>query len=280
MAEAFKLPYMFVDHLTKPGLPCGIGAASLGAYLSSTHSNGGADSAISLIGNIRSKLRDGGTGATLQSLHGSGLDRMWRGCGDPAVISDVWKFLCRNRDRLKTVHVDVCARREKTAPDDKVELFDGNLYALYFEGRSDAAAIQKMVADRFFGLDCIGFVGNYLVWVGEWDDYQGNVPSNWPTKVCKIEVDKAADVKVLDFLCWSGHIAIVDWVWKMVDDKTVEVDICQSSAGGPQCNERVQLRETSATSNGRRQFKIQHRGTPAMPVDNNCVIQRRDGFFW
>ena len=43
--------------------------------------------------------------------------------------------------------------------------------------------------------------------------------------------------------------------------------------------ERVELRETSLVSGGNRKFKIQHRGTPAMPVDEHCIIQRRDGFF-
>lgn len=280
MAEAFKLPYEFVDYLTKPGLDCGSCTVPLDAYLSGNPHNGGADSAKSLIGNIRGKVRDGGSGPTLESMYGSGLDRMWRGCGHPDVIRGVWKFLCRNKEQLKSFKVGVYERRARNDPDTKVKRFDGTLYDLYFKSNSDKVALEKMVEDRFFGMDCIGFVGNFLVWVGEWPDYQSNEPSRWPTKVCKHEVERAEDVKPLDFLCWSGHVAIVDWVWKMIDDKTVQVDICQSSAGGPQCNERVELRQTSHKSNGRRVFKIQHRGTPAMPVDSNCVIMRRSGFFW
>lgn len=278
MAEAFKLPFEFVDFLTKEGLSCGTGEPKLNAYLSGSASNGGADSALSLIGNIRSKVKDGGSGPTLQTLYGSGLDRMWRGCGSPALISDVWKFLCRNKEELKKVKVTAYARREKTAQDDKVKMYDGNVYDLYFAGRSDAEAIQKMVEDRFFGMDCIGFLGNYLVWVGEWPDYQGVEPKLWPDRVCKESVTKASDVKPLDVLCWSGHVAIVDWIWKMIDDKTVEVDICQSSSGGPQCNSRVQLRQLSVA--GQTKFKIQHAGSPAMPVADNCIIPRRSGFFW
>jgi len=280
MAEAFSLPYHFVNHLTKPGLSCGMGDVALQSYLSSTHSNGGSDSAQSLIGNVRSALHDGGSGATLQSMYSSGLDRMWRGCGDPRVISEVWKFLCRNREQLKKVHVKAYARRAKSDPETKIKLKEGKLFDLYFDGQSDATALKNMVADRFFGMDCIGFVGNYLVWVGEWASYDGQTPSKWPTHICKTNIDKAADVKPLDFLCWGGHVAIIDWVWKTLDDDTVEVDVCQSSGIGPQCNERVQLRRTSATSNGRRQFKIHHRGTPQMPVDERCVIQRREGFYW
>ncbi len=280
MAEAFKLPYEFVDYLTKPGLDCGAFSVPLDAYLSGNERNGGADSAKSLIGNIRGKVRDGGSGPTLQSLYGSGLDRMWRGCGSPDVIRGVWKFLCRNKEQLKSVHVGVYDRRDRKHPDDKVKRTGGNLYDLYFSGGSDKSALQKMVDDRFFGLDCIGFVGNYLVWVGEWGDYSSNSPSRWPTKICKRNVDKATDVKPLDFLCWSGHVAIVDWVWKTIDDDTVQVDVCQSSAGGPQCNERVLLRRTGIKSGGHRQFKILHRGSPPMPVHSNCIIQRRDGFFW
>ncbi len=278
MAEASRLPSEFVDYLTKEGLSCGSGKAWLNAYLSSTDYNGGADSAVSLIGAIRGTVKDGGNGPTLQALYGDGLDRMWRGCGSPAVISGVWQFLCRNKQQLKTVKVKAYAQRAKEARSTKVETRSGTLFDLYFEGNWDAQAIQLMVQDRFFGIDCIGFLGNYLVWVGESPDYIGYVPSLWPSRVCKIPVTKASQVKPLDILCWAGHVAIVDWVWQMLDDKIVQVDICQSSTGGPQCNSRVELKEISV--GGSTQFRIRHRGLPKMPIDDHCIIQRREGFFW
>ncbi|MCB1956124.1 MAG: hypothetical protein KDG55_10625 [Rhodocyclaceae bacterium] len=280
MAEAFRLPYEFVDYLLKPGLDCGSFRVPLDAYLSGNHSNGGADSAVSLIGNIRSKVRDGGTGPTLQELYGSGLDAMWRGCGHPDVIRGVWKFLCRNKEALKSVKVGVYDRRDQGEPDEKNKVGGGTVYDLYFKGRSDKEAIAKMVDDRFFGLDCIGFMGNFMVWVGEWDTYKNNSPTRWADKVFKNPVNKAEDIKELDLLCWSGHVAIVDWIWRMVDDTAVLVDICQSSSGGPQCNSKVILRQTSVKSGGKRLFKIEHRGTPSMPVHSNCTIMRRDGFFY
>ena len=82
-------------------------------------------------------------------------------------------------------------------------------------------------------------------------------------------------------MIWDGHIAMIDWVWNVLDDKTVEVDICQSSAGGPQDNERVILQRTGDTgSGGRRLFKFLHTGTPAAPVHKPFFIQRCKGFFW
>ncbi|MCB1889512.1 MAG: hypothetical protein KDH20_18025 [Rhodocyclaceae bacterium] len=280
MAEIFDLPYEFVDHLIKPGLACEHFHVPLDAYLSRTAKNGGADSATSLIGNIRSKIKDGGHGQTLQQMYGSGLDRMWRGCGDIDVIRGVWAFLCRNKEQLKTVKVTAYARRDRDEPDDKNKLYSGNVYDLYFKGRSDKAALKKMVDDRFFGLDCIGFLGNYFVWAGEWADYSGVQPRNWPEKVCKQKVERASDIKQLDILCWRGHVAIVDWIWHMASDKSVCVDICQSSSGGPQCNSRVVIEETGIRVAGRRQFKIKHRGNPAMPVHDYCSIMRRAGFFY
>ena len=160
-------------------------------------------------------------------------------------------------------------------------LRSGNVFDLYFAGNSDAVALQRMVADRFFGIDCIGFCANVLIYNGEWTKYLGATPKQWPLWHCRKAVDKAADIKPLDFLLWDDHIAMVDWVWGMDDDKTVRIDVCQSSSGGPQYNERVVLKQLSKPAPGARQmFKIQHRGTEPMPVHGDVFVMRRAGFFW
>lgn len=281
MAEAKCLPYHLVQDLTQPGLICAAGKVALRSYMSKTHSNGGADNAESLLGYLRSK-KDRGVGSTLSALLGGHeLDYAMKGQGRPSAFIEIWNFMCRNKGLLEKLKIDVYARRERSAPDTLKVLRSGSVYDLYFKGKSDAAALQAMVDDRFFGIDCVGFCGNMLVETGEWPHYKGATPAQWPQWHCTKDVNSAADIKPLDFLLWNDHIAMVDWVWGLDNDKTVRIDVCQSSSGGAQCNEKVVLQHQPGTKIGARQrFKILHRGTPAMPVDGDVFIMRRKGFFW
>jgi len=279
MAEAMFLPYHFVDFLKKPGLACKAGTVPLDAYLCLTKSNGGNDSADSLLGQLR-WMKDGGNGTTLNSQAGGvAIDLAWKGQGKPETFVKIWDFMCRNKEALKKLKVEVCAARDD--PDVKIVKRTGNVFDLYFKDRSDKAAIEAMIDDRFFGIDCIGFVSNFLVWCGEWSEYKGVVPSKWAAHHHKIPVHKVQDLKPLDVLLWGGHIAIVDWVWKPIDGDKVEIDVCQSSAGGPQCNERAILRDLKVkNSDGRWMFDIFNAGSRPMPVRAHCYAMRREGFFW
>jgi hypothetical protein len=281
MAEARYLPHHFVDYLTSPGLHATAGPVALDQYMCKTNTNGGNDSATSLFQKLR-WMKDGGHGSTMNSLVGGRLvDQALKGQGQGTTFVEIWNFMCRNKEQLKTLSVEVCGRRERKASDKKVVLKTGNVFDLYFKGRSEKAALQAMVADRFFGIDCIGFAAGFLLYNHEWNEYKGATPSQWPMWHCRQKVGRAADVKPLDFLLWDGHIALVDWVWGTIGGSTVEIDVCQSSAGGPQCNEHVRLQETNAFAPGsRRLFRISHLGSPAMPVTGNVFIMRRAGFFW
>jgi hypothetical protein len=281
MAEATYLPYHYVDYLRSPGLFTTAGPVPLNQYLCKTRSNGGNDSATSLFGPLRI-MKDGGTGPTMNTLvTGRQVDEALKGQGQATTFIAIWNFMLRNKEQLKKLNVEVCARRTRQDPDTKIVLKKGNVFDLYFKDRSDTAALSAMVQDRFFGMDCIGFTANVLIYNGEWNEYKGAEPYQWPLWHCTQKVNNVDDIKPLDFLLWSGHIAMVDWVWGMVDSKTVEVDVAQSSSGGPQYNERVQLRQTSTfTSQERRLFFIRAKGTPAMPVDGHVYIMRRKGFFW
>jgi hypothetical protein len=277
MAEAMHLPYEYVDLLRHPGLGCSAGNVALDAYMCQTASNGGNDSAKSLLGSLRWK-KDGGTGPSLNSLVGSTeMDLALKGQGTHGTFATIWNFMCRNKEMLKTVKVQARGRRKSNGELGTL-LREGPVWDLYFKGRSDKAALEAMIDDRFFGIDCIGFTANYLRWVGEWDKYKGATPTQWAQWHCTQPVTKAADVKPLDFLIWDGHIAIVDWVWSLHGTDMVQVDVCQSSAGGPQCNEYVYLRELKV--GGKPMFKVEHVGTPSMPVNGLCRIYRRKGFFW
>ena len=281
MAEAQYLPYHFVEHLTKPGLSCLAGTIKLRTYMCKTLSNGGNDSATSLIGQLR-WMKDGGTGPTLNnSAGGVAVDLCLKGQGSPDGFIAIWNFMIRNLDTVRKLKVEKCAKRDRKDSGTKIVIKHDTLENLYFKDRTKEAAIQTMVDDGFFGIDCVGFVSNFMIFTGEWTKYLGATPEQWPLWHVKQNVEKAKDIKPLDIVLWDNHIAIIDWVWDMKDDKTVEVDICQSSSGGPQCNERVHLRETGVMGPGSRPlFKIHAVGNPRMPVDNNCFLMRRKGFFW
>ena len=280
MAEAFFLPYEYVDLLIKPGLQTSAGPVQLNQYLCKTRSNGGNDSAHSFYKNFR--WLKGATGESLNQHVGSNaIDLALKGQGSHETFVKTWNFMLKNKDLLDKYRVEVCDRADKDGT--KVVNDKGKITKLYFDKYSDKSALQHMVWDRFFGMDCIGFVANFLIWVGEWPKYQGIVPKQYPDKVCKTNIDSIKDVKPLDFMVWNGHVALVDWVWHQIDDKSAMIDMCQSSSGeakGPQCNAHVVLREAGGKGiNGGRQFTISS-GSPAPPVRGHFTIWRREGFWY
>lgn len=277
MAESMHLPYEYVNHLTVPGLMTPAGPVRLGQYLCSTRSNGGNDSAHSFYKNFR--WIKNATGQSLQSeVGGSAIDLALKGQGNDKTFVNIWKFMLKNKDLLGKYTVEVCGRADKDGS--KNVLKSGKIKSMYFDKMSDREALQQMVMDRFFGIDCIGFVSNFMIWVGEIDKYNNVGAGDYPDKVCKTNIDEISEVKPLDFMCWPGHVALVDWVWQLLDDKRAQIDMCQSSSGGPQCNEYVVLRQTGQKgSRGKRLFTIDG-GTPTPPVRGHFTIWRREGFWY
>jgi hypothetical protein len=280
MAESMVRPRDFVNLMINPGLDTIAGKVQLNQYMSGNKYNGGNDSTRSLFKNLRWYHDGPGKGGPrLNDLLGTtAIDLALKGQGTPASFVGIWNFMIRNRDKMKYLDMKVYHRRQRHDPDTKLEKQAGNVYDLYFKGRSDRDAIQKMVADRIFGIDCIGFVGNFLIWSGEWSKYHSVGIDQYASKSCKIEVSETAEIKVLDFLIWNGHIALIDYVRYLESNKVMYVDICQSSSGGPQRNEWVRLERLSSKGpGGRRQFKI---GGGGIPVDGIVYIQRREGWFY
>jgi len=277
VAEAFHLPFEYVNLLTKPGLPTSAGPVALNQYLCKDRGNGGNDSAHSFYKNFRWIKNEYGENLN-RSVGGRAIDLALKGQGNDKAFIEIWNFMLKHKDLLDKYKVEVCGRANKDGSKDVEQ--KGKIKQIYFDKMSDRAALQEMVQDRFFGMDCIGFVANFLIWVGEWDKYYGVSPRKYPQRVCKINIDEISEVKPLDFMVWNGHVAIVDWVWEQIDDKRARIDFCQSSSGGPQCNEWVTLRQTNGKGiNGGREFTIDG-GTPAPPVRGHFTIWRRQGFWY
>lgn len=125
--------------------------------------------------------------------------------------------MLKNKDLLDKYKVEVCGRANKDGSKDVEQT--GKIKKLYFDKMSDQAALQQMVQDRFFGMDCIGFIANFLIFTGEWDKYYGVSPRRYPDHVAKTNIDDINEVKPLDFMVWNGHVAMIDWVWEVLDEK-------------------------------------------------------------
>jgi len=276
MPEVFSLPYEFVNHLLSPGLETNAGPIPLNQYMCKTRSNGGNDNAHNLLKNLR-WMEDGGQ--SLNSIVGGArMDILLKGQGHPDDFVKVWNFMSKHKAKLSSIKLNV-VHRPKGDRDNAVVDKSGNIYDLYFKGRDDATAIKAMVKDKFFGIDCIGFVANYLIYVNVWNKYKGLAISQWDNEFTQ-KVQAAADIKPLNILLWDGHIAIVDWVWKVLDNKTAVVDVCQSSGVGPQCNQVVYLQETAKKNgHGRRLYKI-YGGIPPVPVDGYVYIMQMKDLFY
>jgi len=274
-----RLPYEFVDSMIDPGLDTNVGLVPLSQYMSSNRHNGDNDNTHNLMKNMR-WFKEGGKGPMLDDMVGrTRMELVIKGQGRPDDFVKVWNFMCKNKNQLDTYRINVGYRPRSNRSEFIVQKH-GTVYDLYFKNHSDATALSMMVEDRFFGMDCIGFLANYLIEVGVWSEYQAYEPARWD-RVFTQEVKSTNDVEALNLLLWKGHVAIVDWVWDYVDDRTVKVDICQCSRGGPQCNEHVYLQKiNSISSKGYQLYKVLGAGTPRMPVDEPMSIMRMPGLFW
>ena len=197
MGVAKHTPWGFVQYLRK--LPANAGEIHLKQYMSKTASNGGNDSTHELFKDLR-WMHEGGVKSAprMDDLVGRrNVDLALKGQGSGETFVNIWNFMCRNKELLKKLTLDAYARRKKGDANTKVPTKHGKAFDLYFNGRSDKAAIEAMIEDRFFGIDCIGFVGNFLVYCGEWTEYIGSIPDNWARDHCKEPVNSAKDINCL-----------------------------------------------------------------------------------
>lgn len=101
--------------------------------------------------------------------------------------------------------------------------------------------LQAMVDDHCFGLDCIGFVGTYLVDAALEVSYVGRRPLDY----CAVFKPVRNLSEVTDYsavMLTNGlHIQLIDSV-NTRGSGYIDVDLCQSSKGGPQTNLGVRIR--------------------------------------
>lgn len=137
-------------------------------------------------------------------------------------------------------------------------------------GELTAAGLNQMVQEEVFGLDCLGFVGTYLEWIGAVDRVPESNVAHFVRHQGMREFTNLSEIAPRSLLLWdvavdergrelAQHIAIVDRVQSATDREAI-IDICQSSSGGPQTNRGVRI---VASGTG---FAMRGRGSPPAPV--------------
>jgi len=257
MPLVFKTPDDFVKHLTDPGLNAAAGRIPLTQYVCLNPKNGGNVEINALLTGLRAKgIRDKWYSQKIDEYVGAKeLNLLWKGQGRPQSFIDVMDFLVDNQDQMKGVQGVL-----------------GKVYDKYFGQSDDATALKRMVGDHYFGIDCIGFVANYLRFCGLWNEYKPFEIDQWDRVFTK-RVKTIDDIDHLSLMVWPGkHVALVHIVWaNNLGPRKCKVDICQSSSGGPQTNRGIYLQDTqTTTAKGYKLFAIE--GT--VPVGGHCYLMK------
>ena len=101
--------------------------------------------------------------------------------------------------------------------------------------------LQELCDDACFGLDCIGFVGTYLVDAGLEASYVGRRPLDYTAVFPPVKsLTEITDYSVV-MLTNGLHIQMIDTVLERKNGSIV-INLCQSSKGGPQVNSKVTLK--------------------------------------
>lgn len=284
-------PSEYVNWMTAPGLhgnfPFDV---PLKQYLCAVGEYGGNVNAMALRAAVLAVAKARGR-SIRDEIEKSNFDRIFTGQGRPEDQTKLMDFIWEFADDFLAY-----PGPKKTYP-----------FKKYLEYKVENP-FPKMVADKMFGLDCIGFVGNYFM--------NQAVFKGWPGLYPRQYLDRFLPVKSIDeiitgcVLVWvkGTHIALIDAVWDRPSQEKVRVDICQSSKGGPQKNLGVVLAQsggveyiefgaygkeavgkseaelkdlrkkyTTTGSTGYRGgifFKIHHLGSPAAPVPGYVYIGR------
>jgi hypothetical protein len=141
-------------------------------------------------------------------------------------------------------------------------------------GNSDFGALiqradylQALCDDRVFGVDCVGYVGGYLVASGVDRHYGGYTPESFFYSFHPVQTLDQIQALCVVVITSFSHVQIIDRVVERRRDRVI-VDLCQSTSSpeavGPQCNRGVSITLSSGdyadVDEGRRMM-AQHRNT-------------------
>ena len=163
------------------------------------------------------------------------FEQLFTGQGSPLAFWQMFMTVCLWKNDIKAFG----ASKGKPGP------FD----AIIGSERPDAAIIQDLIDQSYFGMDCIGFVGRYLEAAGLMPGYPGLYPRQYLDLFRPVL--NLSEIEDLCVLVWADgtHIAIVDQVVRRPQANGVQVTelvVCQSANNGPIVNEGARIVETNA----------------------------------
>lgn len=289
-------PSDFYRYLIEPGLPIpSAGSVPLAQYVCAVEAYGGSKNAEGVIGAVnrgipldssRGTLANGSLPPDNKISHLTrSIGRMTTGQGYPSDFILVMEHIAQNLDDVKRLVVQPW-RSEVGPRGARVSVPDGAPRPISeifgYKGPMAVHYLNAMVEKKVFGLDCIGFVSQYLVYSGVWQAYKTYYPQNYTQEFRPIR--SLSQIRALAVLIWSNvHIAIIDTVKSFDPDpehpRTVTVDICQSSAGGPQLNRDVVIELAPGdTYNGNQLFRFRNRDR--LPVNSPVYIGVMPDLYW
>jgi hypothetical protein len=210
-------PVEFVSKLMDLRIPGYIGypggQISLSKYLSANSSFGG-NSQANILSSAMRKILKGKPEVSI--LQRDGFSRVFTGQGSRNDFIDAMSIINKYQ------------REFKSEP----------ALAKYFKV---ADFLQAMVDDGCFGLDCIGFVGTYLVDAGLLANYESRRPLDYTALFPPVKT--LADIKDYGVVMLTNglHIQIINTVTER-GKNFIKVILCQSSKGGPQTNSEVTIK--------------------------------------
>ncbi|MCO5091098.1 hypothetical protein [Bosea sp. (in: a-proteobacteria)] len=124
-------------------------------------------------------------------------------------------------------------------------------FKAYFKERD---FLQEMCDGGVFGVDCIGFVGGYMVQAGLDARYAGRAPIDFASVFKPVrsldQVRKYGAVMLTN----GFHVQLINNVGEVKNGR-LSIELCQSSSGGPQTNTGVTLTQP-------------HSGGSFLPIDD------------
>lgn len=272
MATVNKLPADYVDFLCHPGLKTNAGNVSLQRYMSL---NKGNQEINALFNNLVS------SGIKDTDSHQSAKDVMpdfewkimWKGQGYHTHFVALWNWMWDNQEQMR---------------DGKNAYLRDTVYNKYFRDREKTGVnpFQAMVRDHYFGIECIGFVSDYLRYVGVWNSYKGAANHQWATHF-QDPVRSLDDIRPLDLLEFEdvGHIALVDKVHWVLKGKCV-LDISQCSGypkagahagfNGPMKSQGAYLTDSGVGDEGQKLFTL----GGDVPIAGRVQVRRMKGLVY
>lgn len=253
-------PSEFVNFLTSPGLPVNDMNIPLKQYMCAEPKFGGNKEASEVISFVNQNIYlDEATKTKISTLTRN-LGRLTTGQGYPQDFILVMKHMADNMDKLRT------SKQLKNK-------------SYFREQLSTREVLIRMVREKVFGLDCIGFISQYLVASRVWTEYKTYYPKDYTREFKPIK--KLSEIRRLCLVIWDNyHIGIIDKVWSCDESKNeCVVDICQSSVRddvmGPQTNRRVTLKlSPNDFYSNHQKFLIGGIGSPPMPITHPVYIAK------